>query len=256
MSVNKIPLDALIYDQHMYDWLMAGLSKEQIIQKSRQDWPSVSKDYLETTYTITLNLIEDERATANKAQAKAPIQEKAPATAMLPASDDFDPSADLLVTHCRRSKLLEQLDERIAQDNAPVTLLNLYRGLLRDHEASCYKLIDRPVAPRITPPTPMETKPNLPTPEPKTGQSLTTVLAAIVLFLCTLFHSGNSTKATRLKTSDADAVALSCGTPFDTTVMQWPTMHFSGLSTQDSRLNATPPPASLPAMHSSGCRAS
>lgn len=57
----------------------------------------------------------------------------------------------LLQLQQHRQQLLQRLEPRLAAEDAPVSLFNLYRGILRDQEACLWKLLDqKPVLP-LTP---------------------------------------------------------------------------------------------------------
>ena len=219
MSSRKPHFEAVLFDMQLYEWMLAGLTKEQIQEKSRKEWPTVPSDYVDSTYDLTASLMAEEKA---KSKSKPTRESSKPTTVkeqLPPASsplstmlesEGFDPAADLLQTHRRRGQMLNALDARIAQADAPITLLNLYRGLLRDHEASCYKLMDRPIAPRVTQPTVSTTlQPGTPTAQSVTPSITPTaspvkpgtgILAAIVLFLCCLLNCGNSTSSKHAET--------------------------------------------------------
>lgn len=52
------------------------------------------------------------------------------------------PYRDACQGHTKRKKLLRKIETKIASmEDVPVSLLSLYRGLLRDYEASSYKLM-------------------------------------------------------------------------------------------------------------------
>ncbi len=52
------------------------------------------------------------------------------------------PYRDACQSHIKRKKLIGKIETRIASmEEVPVSLLSLYRGLLRDYEASSYKLM-------------------------------------------------------------------------------------------------------------------
>ena len=56
--------------------------------------------------------------------------------------DSADPMAGLLQLQRQRQQLLQRLEPRLLDEKAPVSLFNLYRGVLRDQEASLWKLMD------------------------------------------------------------------------------------------------------------------
>src|SRR6187402_2026521 len=52
-----------------------------------------------------------------------------------------EPIVGLLALQRQRQKLLETLETKLLAENAPVSLFNLYRGVLRDQEASLWKML-------------------------------------------------------------------------------------------------------------------
>lgn len=113
------PFDLTTFGNHMIDWIRAGLTKDQVVQAASADWPTLQKEYIERTYDITQKIIAEES----------------------PAKP-VHPFRDACASHRRRKRFLRKIEARIeAKEDAPVALLNLYRGLLRDFEASSYKLL-------------------------------------------------------------------------------------------------------------------
>jgi hypothetical protein len=53
----------------------------------------------------------------------------------------IDPLHDLYDIHCKREKHLEAMEKRLEEEDAPVSLHVLYRGVLKDYEAACYKML-------------------------------------------------------------------------------------------------------------------
>jgi hypothetical protein len=63
------------------------------------------------------------------------------------------PYRDACQGHIKRKKLLRKIETKIAtMEDVPVSLLSLYRGLLRDYEASSYKLMAMQPAPKESAP--------------------------------------------------------------------------------------------------------
>ncbi len=107
------------FDEQIVDWVRAGLNKEQIIEKAKVQWPSVEQAYVQDTLAITLKLMAEEKP-------RHPIS----------------PFRDACNGHIKRKKFLHKLEVKIeAMEEVPVSLLSLYRGVLRDFDASCYKLL-------------------------------------------------------------------------------------------------------------------
>src|SRR5437762_3023786 len=48
---------------------------------------------------------------------------------------------DLYLVHRKRGRRIRKLEAILEAGEAPVSLHTLYRGLLRDHEAFCYKMM-------------------------------------------------------------------------------------------------------------------
>lgn len=57
--------------------------------------------------------------------------------------DSADPLTGLLQLQRQREQLLLRLEPRLLDEKAPVSLFNLYRGVLRDQEASLWKLMEQ-----------------------------------------------------------------------------------------------------------------
>lgn len=170
-SIPQAKFDMLAFDHQMLLWIQAGLTKEQISHKARKEWPAVPGDYLETTYSITRDILADEQVS------------------------NVDPAVDLLNTHRRRSRLLDQLDKRLIDDTVPITLLSLYRGLLRDHEASCYKMLaQREHALPVTKPATSIQSQSVEQSIPGKSKSIPAILTSILLFLCLSSNCGSSVR--------------------------------------------------------------
>lgn len=73
--------------------------------------------------------------------------------------DHADPLTGLLQLQRQRQQLLQRLEPRLLDENAPVSLFNLYRGVLRDQEASLWKLMEHQNKSVASKPTPLPTVP-------------------------------------------------------------------------------------------------
>lgn len=111
------------------------------------------------------------------------------AVQVLLGMDACDPLFQLKHLQEQRQVLLERLEPRLAAEDAPVSVFNLYRGILRDQEACLWKLLAQqpasvePTPSSVTPVStvkPMETKP---APAPKRAGCMTTMLLFLLLLL-------------------------------------------------------------------------
>jgi hypothetical protein len=119
-------------------WHEEGHADRDILSQLLSQYPSLSAKQIEK-----LHLVLD-----------LPYQ---PASATYP----HDAMNQLLQLQKHRQQLLTSVEKRLSGDKVPVSLFNLYRGVLRDQEASLWKLIQLP--------TP-EIKQSLPEPCPRPSQ--------------------------------------------------------------------------------------
>ncbi len=70
-----------------------------------------------------------------------------------------DPMTGLLQLQRQRQQLLQRLEPRLLDEKAPISLFNLYRGVLRDQEASLWKVIDQQSKSVASIPVPLPTVP-------------------------------------------------------------------------------------------------
>jgi hypothetical protein len=118
-STKQPSFDIHAFDLEMISWVKAGLTTKQIIEKAQAEWPAVDQHFVEATLAITRKVLADQ-----------------------PRRQVLDPYRDACQGHIRRKKFLRKLEAKIeAMDEVPVSLLSLYRGVLRDFEASSYKLL-------------------------------------------------------------------------------------------------------------------
>lgn len=98
-----------------------------------------------------------------------------------------DPLFQLKLLQEQRQTLLDRLEPRLAADNAPVSLFNLYRGILRDQEACLWKLLaqqPQPVDPcTVTAMSPAKHAEPKPVQTPKRAGCITTMMLLLLLLL-------------------------------------------------------------------------
>lgn len=114
---QRINLDFNIIDDQLKAWLHEGHATSDIIAQAAHTWPSLPADYVRASIRLLSHVITLSRP--------LPIQ----------------PMRDLSRVHRKRSKRLKQIEAQLTTTAAPVSLQTLYRGMLRDHEASCYKIM-------------------------------------------------------------------------------------------------------------------
>ncbi len=113
MNANSLPVnfDATAFEEQLTTWLQEGHMEEDILTQAQHTWPELLPGYA--------------LATLHQLQRKAD-----------------DPQDDLHSIQRRRARHLRKVEQALLAEDAPVSLHNLYRGLLRDQEAGCYKLMD------------------------------------------------------------------------------------------------------------------
>lgn len=118
-----------------------------------------------------------------------------------------EPLVGLLQLQRQRQKLLDNLETKILAEQAPVSLLNLYRGVLRDQEASLWKLLAQQPKQHSTQPgsaqsvqpiteKPVEVRPVLEQPRKRTGGCTFSCLLLLVITFSALYFA--SLKLTQL----------------------------------------------------------
>ena len=113
MNATSLPVnfDAPAFEEQLTTWLQKGHAEEDILTQAQHTWPELMPGYA--------------LATLHQLQGK-PVE----------------PLADLHRIQRRRARHLRKVEQALLAEDAPVSLHNLYRGLLRDQEAGCYKLLE------------------------------------------------------------------------------------------------------------------
>ena len=120
MSQNitqRLDLDFDAIDSQLQTWIRAGRSVEEMIKQSANTWPTLPDNYILASIRLYDRMLQLEKP--------VPIQ----------------PFRDLSVIHRKRSKRIKKIEAKLEADDAPVSLEALYRGLLRDQEAGCHKIL-------------------------------------------------------------------------------------------------------------------
>ncbi len=115
MSAIAVEFDAVAYDTQIKAWLKDGFAEEDILAQAQHTWPSLPAGYTQAT----LRHLQC-RATRKK----------------------HDPSQGLHKIHQKRARHLQMIEQRLKAEDAPISLHSLYRGLLRDHETACHKMLE------------------------------------------------------------------------------------------------------------------
>lgn len=103
--------------------------------------------------------------------------------------DNSDPMTGLLQLQRQRQLLLQRLEPRLLDEKAPVSLFNLYRGVLRDQEASLWKLMEQQsklvaIKPVPLPTVPaVEVKPTVEQPKKRAGGCSFAMLVLLFLMM-------------------------------------------------------------------------
>lgn len=118
MSANHKALpadfDVIAYETQIKTWLSEGHADNDILVQARHTWPTLPDGYTVATLSFLNRL--------NK-------------------PDTSDPFLQLQRIHRRRARHIRKVEKALDAESAPVSLHNLYRGLLRDHEAACHSMI-------------------------------------------------------------------------------------------------------------------
>jgi len=120
MSQNitqRLELDFDAIDNQLQTWIRAGRTVEEIVKQSAEVWPTLPADYSLASIRLYDRMLQLEKP--------VPIQ----------------PYRDLSVIHRKRSKRIKKIEVKLEVENAPISLEALYRGLLRDQEAGCHKIL-------------------------------------------------------------------------------------------------------------------
>ena len=149
-------------EQQLHQWLCEGYPTSDILAQAKCNWPAVSEaeilQALQGTPTTAISLLQT-------------LQQK-------------------------RLRELERLEARLDDDKCPLSVHTLYRGLLRDAEAHCLKLItlDQPSKPKapLQPlaATPPKQEPSTPS---NTANKHITKVACLLAFLLAWLIGGAST---------------------------------------------------------------
>lgn len=115
MSATTTTFDAVAYDCQINAWLKEGFTEEDILAQAGHTWPSLPAGYTQATLRH--------------------LQSKATRT-------KHDPALGLLKIQHKRARHLHMIEQRLKETDAPISLHSLYRGLLRDHEAACHKMLE------------------------------------------------------------------------------------------------------------------
>ncbi|MFT3880357.1 MAG: hypothetical protein QM703_11935 [Gemmatales bacterium] len=111
MSAIAVEFDAVAYDAQIKAWLKEGFTEEDILAQAQHTWPSLPDGYTQATIRHLAT-----RKTHDAAQCLHKINHK-------------------------RARHLHMIEKRLKAEDAPISLHSLYRGLLRDHEAACHKML-------------------------------------------------------------------------------------------------------------------
>ena len=114
---QRIELDFTAIDSQIRTWLKEGHDPTDIIKQAKHSWPNLPEDYVRASIKLIRHMM---------------ILEKP-----LP----LRPMSDLARIHRRRNRRITRIEADLEKPDAPVSLQTLYRGMLRDHEAACYKIL-------------------------------------------------------------------------------------------------------------------
>lgn len=149
-------------EQQLHTWLCEGYPTSDILAQAKCNWPAVSE------------------------------------AEILSALQGASPSAISLLQTLQEKRLreLERLEARLDDDKCPLSVHTLYRGLLRDAEAHCLKLITLDQSPKPKAPlqplaaTPPKQEPSAPS---NPGNKTITKVACLLAFLLAWLIGGAST---------------------------------------------------------------
>lgn len=114
---NRGELNIEAIDAQIRAWVKAGQPWEEIINLAKDTWPALPKDYVYASIKLIGRILRMEKP--------VPIQ----------------PFRDLSIIHRQRRRRIKEIEARLAANDASVSLEALYRGLLRDQEAACHKIM-------------------------------------------------------------------------------------------------------------------
>jgi len=115
MSAIAAEFDAAAYDAQIKTWLAEGFTEQDILAQAQHSWPSLPAGYTQATIRHLRK-----RTSSRKHR----------------------PAQGLLKVHHKRARHLHMIEQRLKATDAPISLHSLYRGLLRDHEAACHKMLE------------------------------------------------------------------------------------------------------------------
>jgi hypothetical protein len=159
---QELPMLTPAIEQQLHTWLCEGYPSSDILAQAKCNWPAVSEaeilNALQSNPTTAISLLQT-------------LQQK-------------------------RLRELERLEARLDDDKCPLSVHTLYRGLLRDAEAHCLKLITLDQSPKPKAPLqPLVTTP--PKQTPNTPSSISTKhitkVACLFAFLLAWLIGGAST---------------------------------------------------------------
>ncbi len=149
-------------EQQLHTWLCEGYPTSDILAQAKCNWPAVSEaeilNALQGTPTTAISLLQT-------------LQQK-------------------------RMRELERLEARLDDDKCPLSVHTLYRGLLRDAEAHCLKMINLDQSPK--PKMPLQplattTPKQSPTSPASSGSKTINKVACLIAFLLAWLIGGAST---------------------------------------------------------------
>lgn len=114
---NRGELNIEAIDAQIRAWVKAGHQWVDIINLAKDTWPTLPKEYVLASIKLVGRILQMEKP--------IPIQ----------------PFRDLSIIHRKRRRLIKKLEVKLEANDASVSLYTLYRGLLRDQEAGCHKIM-------------------------------------------------------------------------------------------------------------------
>lgn len=114
---NRGELNIEAIDTQIRAWVKAGHQWVDIINLAKDTWPALPKEYVLASIKLVGRILQMEKP--------IPIQ----------------PFRDLSNIHRKRRRLIKKLEVKLEANDASVSLHTLYRGLLRDQEAGCHKIM-------------------------------------------------------------------------------------------------------------------
>lgn len=109
--------DGVSFDAQILAWLREGLPRAEVAGRAKERWPMVPEKLIQWTTVLMLRQLSVEPPPP------IPLER------------------ETYRVYRKRLKMMKQVEAVIDAGSAPVSMHSLYRGLLRDHEAACYKII-------------------------------------------------------------------------------------------------------------------